>query len=280
MPVGTGVVMAWDKFLWDQRDLNCNACRNGFKSAFPKTIENKVFQVAQVCTCVPYYESRDGEGTGVVVYRGRRERWVAGKRQEIDIQAELIREQQGRDLTNRKNDVMDALKNKTKGAKADELKAKNNASLPERPTMCRDKNGHWMLLTKTQAQVLGLTPVDPQTISLEAENNRLRALQAEEALAANQSESQAPAGAEPETNTSGFTGLRQETDEEFLMRASGEVPVVGDPRVISQSEADRLEAAKQSPTAAPAVVTQAAPEVRPVVKKSPGRPKGSTKKSK
>lgn len=91
IPVGTGTVFAYSKFLWDKRDLNCSSCKNGMKSMIAKRINDKTYNIPVVCTCVPYTESTDVDGVSVVVYKGRRERWVKGKRPESYILDEAVR---------------------------------------------------------------------------------------------------------------------------------------------------------------------------------------------
>jgi hypothetical protein len=91
IPVGTGTTYSYDKFMWDKRDLNCNQCKNGMKSMVTKRINDKVYNIPVVCTCVPYAQSEDADGVQVVVYKGRRERWVKGKRPEIYISDEQVR---------------------------------------------------------------------------------------------------------------------------------------------------------------------------------------------
>jgi hypothetical protein len=82
IPIGTNTIFAYDKFMWDSRDLNCTACKNGMKSMITKRINDKQYNVPVVCTCVPYIESQDEDGVSIVVFKGRRERWVKGKRPE------------------------------------------------------------------------------------------------------------------------------------------------------------------------------------------------------
>lgn len=82
IPVGSNTIFAYDKFMWDSRDINCTACKNGMKSMITKRINDKIYNVPVVCTCVPYIESADTDGVSIVVFKGRRERWVKGKRPE------------------------------------------------------------------------------------------------------------------------------------------------------------------------------------------------------
>src|SRR5882724_753874 len=79
MPVGTSIVMDMNKFMFNKRDENCIQCRNGFKSTLPKKLDNKIYSVSVICTCVPYYQSKEADGTGVVMFKGRREKWIKGE---------------------------------------------------------------------------------------------------------------------------------------------------------------------------------------------------------
>ena len=91
IPVGSGTTYEYDKFMWAKRDLNCGQCKNGMKSMVTKRINEKVYNIPVVCTCVPYIQSEDEDGVQVVVFKGRRERWVGGKRPEIYISDEQVR---------------------------------------------------------------------------------------------------------------------------------------------------------------------------------------------
>lgn len=89
IPVGTGNVIEFDKFLFDHRDKSCNKCKNGYKSVVPKTIGTKVFSIPIICICVPYIQSEDKEGNMVVNFKGFRELWPDGDRPEAYIQKEI-----------------------------------------------------------------------------------------------------------------------------------------------------------------------------------------------
>jgi hypothetical protein len=91
IPVGTNSIINYDKFLLDKRDLNCTNCKNGMKSMVGKRINEKTFNVPVMCTCVPYIQSEDSDGVEIVVYKGRRERWINGKRPEIYLSDEKVR---------------------------------------------------------------------------------------------------------------------------------------------------------------------------------------------
>ena len=89
IPVGTGSIIEFDKFLFEHRDKACNKCKNGFKSAAQKTIGTQTFTIPIICVCVPYIQSEDKEGNKVVSYKGFRELWPDGERPEAYIQKEL-----------------------------------------------------------------------------------------------------------------------------------------------------------------------------------------------
>ena len=91
MPVGTGAIIELNKFLFDQRDKTCTACKNGRKSEVTKLIGDKKFIVPNICVCVPYIQSHDGNGTAVVSYKGQRELWPDLKRPEEYSQRELLK---------------------------------------------------------------------------------------------------------------------------------------------------------------------------------------------
>ncbi len=91
IPVGSNTTYAYEKFLWKERDLNCNQCKNGMKSMIAKRINDKVYNIPVVCTCVPYTQSLDEDGVSIVVFKGRRERWVGGKRPEVYKHDEAVR---------------------------------------------------------------------------------------------------------------------------------------------------------------------------------------------
>lgn len=91
IPVGTGDLIEFSKFLIGQRDEACHSCKNGYKSIISKSIGTKVFQVPVICTCVPYVQSQDKDNNLVVVYKGVRELWPSAKRPEVYIQNDLVR---------------------------------------------------------------------------------------------------------------------------------------------------------------------------------------------
>jgi len=89
IPVGTGSVIEFDKFLFDHRDKSCKNCKNGLKSAVQKMIGTQTFTIPIICTCVPYIQSEDKDGNKVVNYKGFRELWTDGERPEAYIQKEI-----------------------------------------------------------------------------------------------------------------------------------------------------------------------------------------------
>lgn len=91
IPVGTNTIIGYDKFMWDKRDENCVNCKNGMKSMVSKRVNEKTYNVPVVCPCVPYIQSEDADGVQVVVFKGRRERWIKGKRPEIYLSDEKVR---------------------------------------------------------------------------------------------------------------------------------------------------------------------------------------------
>lgn len=89
IPVGTGNVIEFDKFLFDERDKTCKNCKNGFKSAVTKMIGTQNMTIPIICVCVPYIQSEDKEGNKVVNFKGFRELWPDGQRPEAYTQKEL-----------------------------------------------------------------------------------------------------------------------------------------------------------------------------------------------
>lgn len=266
IPVGTSVILDFDKFMFDKRDINCNGCKNGFKSTLPKKMDNKIYNVNIVCTCVPYYQSRDAEGTGVVVYKGRRESWVKGIRPDSEIQAELIREGQIKNALARKNEIEDNLRannNVTGNAKYQKAlrdkenmeKAKLNGARPPQKVLQQDKAGHWIFVTLEQGAKLGGRISDPAHPVINPDKPETTEAQ--------------PASVPADESKAG----RTESDEEFLLRTTGQAPIVGDPTFINKVDADKIEAAK--PTLAP-IVPPVAPTVP--VRRGRGRPRGTGKK--
>jgi hypothetical protein len=91
MPVGTGNLVEFSRFMLDLRDASCPHCRTGFKSITPKFIEGKVYQIPIMCTCVPYIANIDKDNNLIVVFKGVRELWPGKKRPEQYIQNDLVR---------------------------------------------------------------------------------------------------------------------------------------------------------------------------------------------
>jgi hypothetical protein len=91
IPVGTGVMLEFSKFMLELRDNSCTACRTGYKSVATKVIQTKSYQVPVMCVCVPYIASEDKDGNLVVVYKGFRELWPSRKRPEQYIQNDIQR---------------------------------------------------------------------------------------------------------------------------------------------------------------------------------------------
>lgn len=129
IPVGTNTVFAYDKFLWKSRDLNCTSCKNGMKSMIVKRINDKSYNIPVVCTCVPYMESTDDEGVSIVVLKGRRERWVKGKRPENYIVDESVRSQANRAAQNTK--AMVSGQNEVRGQKFQIVKNQHSEIVPK-----------------------------------------------------------------------------------------------------------------------------------------------------
>jgi hypothetical protein len=196
MPVGTNSLIDANKFIWDKRDENCSLCKHGLKSTLPKFVEGKTYSVNVICTCVPYYQSKEANGTGVVMYKGRREMWKKGIRPESVITEERIREQQTRAaytrqeqtkarlnvnnrVSNNKYEIAPATAEELKeaGVTAAELtpkfsqeiakenigiqKSLQNSVRAEQKVMQRDKQGHLVFLPLSMAARIGAQPVTP-----------------------------------------------------------------------------------------------------------------------
>lgn len=271
MPVGTSIIMAMDKFMFDKRDQNCNACRNGYRSTLPKVLDGKMYSVSVVCTCVPYYQQSDAEGTGVVIYKGRRENWIKGVRPESEIQAELLREGADRAAFRNKLNPKAPLANPDgKNAQANLEKAVQNENKPKQKVMQQDKNGHFLFVDLETGKRMGLVVSDVSNPTINPDNPDKAA-------------KETPVPPTPEQ----VKGQRQESDEEFLERTTGQKPMAADPRVISEDEASRIEAARlvqistnptpAAPTKGPTAQPKVAPSETPA-KRGRGRPKGSGKK--
>jgi len=89
IPVGTSNIIDLSKFMLDQRDTACKACKNGYKSMVSKLVGQTYVQVPIICTCVPYVQSQDEKGQLVVVFKGNREFWKTNKRPEVYIQKDI-----------------------------------------------------------------------------------------------------------------------------------------------------------------------------------------------
>jgi hypothetical protein len=270
MPVGTSIILSMDKFLFEKRDSNCRDCRNGYRSTLPKMLDGKMYSVSVICTCVPYYQNTDAEGSGVVSYKGRRENWVKGVRPEAEIQAELIREGKANADFSQKINPKAPLQNKDgKNTKANLEKALQNDAKPAQKFMQQDQQGHWLFVDLETGKKMGLRVSDVANPAINPDNPD-KAVKPEPAQPQVQ----------PEQQASGYKGLRPESDEEFLQRTTGEVPMEADPRVISEAEATKIEASRITPVApvtAPKAIPPQAPKP-PEVKRGRGRPKGPAKK--
>jgi hypothetical protein len=280
MPVGTSIIMAMDKFMFDKRDLNCTACRNGYRSTLPKMLDGKMYSVSVICTCVPYYQQSDSEGTGVVIYKGRRESWIKGVRPESEIQNEMLREGADKNAFKNKLNPQAPLQNPDgKNVKANLQKALENENKPKQKVMQQDKAGHFLFVDLETGKKMGLTVSDVSNPTVNPDSP--------------EKVKQVPQTPPPQQQANGYKGLRPESDEEFLERTTGEKPMTADPRVISADEAAKIEAAKTvapvntatapptlkaDPTPSSVSVTVKTPTPTPEVKRGRGRPKGSGKK--
>jgi hypothetical protein len=269
IPVGTSTILSWDRFLWDQRDINCGQCKNGFKSTLPKKVQDKIYQVSVICTCVPYYQLQEADGSGVVVYKGRRERWIKGKRQESDIQAEMIREQAGLEALRHKNEVEKTIRNPKSGdPKADLIREQQNKARDQR-ILVQGRDGHWMKLTPAQAKAFGAVESNPANPVIDLEKEQAQAQpQVPEQPTAAQLGAETGLGS-PElakAKAQGYKGMRPETDEEYLTRMGGEAPM-SDEQVGAQIKAAKVAAEQRLAQAL------AAPEPSPVAGKAPKAPK-------
>jgi hypothetical protein len=258
MPVGTSIIMAMDKFIFEKRDENCHDCRNGYRSTLPKVLDGKMYSVSVVCTCVPYYQSLDSEGSGIVIYKGRRENWIKGVRPEAEIQAEMIREGKAKTDFSQRMNPKEPLKNSDgKNIKANLEKALQNEEKPKQKVMQQDKNGHWLFVDLETGKKMGLRISDVANPQVNPANPDKAVKQPE------------PPPTEPQQTAQ---GLRPESDEEFLQRTTGQAPMTADPRVISEAEATLIEASRVAPPPPPPATTTV------TVKRGRGRPKGSGKK--
>lgn len=274
MPVGTSIILAMDKFMFDKRDQNCKSCRNGYRSTLPKMLDGKMYSVSVICTCVPYYQSSDADGTGVVIYKGRRENWTKGVRPEAEIQSELIREGDAQSAFKQKMNPKSTPQNTNgKNSEANQEKAAQNAAKPAQKVMQQDKQGHWLFVTLEEGKKMGLSISDVSNPLVNPDNP-------EKGIVTPQTPP-----AQPQEQAK---GLRPESDEEFLIRTTGQAPMTADPRVITEEEATKIEADRVSspvaipPASGPSVPAPVAPaptnQSPAVVKRGPGRPKGSVKK--
>jgi hypothetical protein len=259
MPVGTSMIMSMDKFMFDKRDTNCTRCRNGYTSTLPKSVDGKIYSVAVICTCVPYFLDNDGKGNGTVVYKGRKENWLNFTRPEKEISDELIRQgivsrEQNRQDSNKK--ALDA-----GGKDADEVRAQQNAQRAPQKQMYQSKDGHWFFVDSATARKWGLIISDV----------------ANPVINPDKPNEEGPAPAQQQ-------GKRQETDEEFLERTTGQAIDNSDPTYISPETAAAIEASRvakpvakpvaKAQTSAPATQATGAP------KKGRGRPAGAKNKPK
>ncbi len=270
MPVGTSIIMSMDKFLFDKRDQNCKACRNGYRSTLPKMVGNKVVSVGIICTCVPYCQQVDADGTGIVVYKGRRENWVRGVRPDSEIQDELVREGKANISQRDKANPKEPLKNPNgKNAKANVEKALQNENKPKQRVMQQDKNGHWLFVDLETGKKMGLSISDVANPIVNPDNP--------------DAVPQAPPPPPPPQSKA-----KPESDEEFLLRTTGQAPMAGDPTLITEAEANKIEAERGKvpvappPASGPSVPAASAPaptnQPPEVVKRPRGRPKGSGRK--
>jgi hypothetical protein len=142
IPVGTNTVIPYNKFLWDKRDLNCGLCKNGLKSQLSRRINEKTYLVPVVCVCVPYLQSEDSDGVQTVVFKGRRERWIKGKRPEIYLSDEKVRASANKAAVTTKESFEGA--NVINGKKFQFVRPQNNA--PQVPFLSKSVPG--MSITK------------------------------------------------------------------------------------------------------------------------------------
>jgi hypothetical protein len=291
MPVGTNIILSMDKFMFDKRDVNCNSCRSGYKSTLPKSIDGKMYNVCVICTCVPYLLNADEEKTGIVVYKGRKENWVKGVRPESEIQAELIREGAAANALYRQQEA-ERLKNNpnAKSERAIREKSLQNAEKPRQKVMQQDKNGHWIFVDTETGKKMGLTISDVSNPAINKENPEAQP-KPQPQPQENQGDVPASAAVSPTPTPTvdasvaaqRARGGRPETDEEFLLRTTGEAPINEDVTFLSQEVAQKIDAAKAAPKpiakSQPAPVAPTAPAPVAEVKRGRGRPKGSTKKA-
>jgi len=254
MPVGTSMIMSMDKFMFDKRDTNCNQCRNGYKSTLPKVVDGKTYSVAVICTCVPYFLNNDGKGNGTVVYKGRKENWTNYTRPEKEISDELIRQGMVSREINRRDDAKKALA--AGGKEAAVEKSIQNAQRAPQRVMQQDKDGHWLFVDIETGKKMGLRLSDVANPTINP----------------NKPEDPTAPAAQPK---------RQETDEEFLERTTGQAVDTSDPRIITEEQATAIEASRVAAPKQIAKAQPAAPVQAPAVKKSGrGRPKGAKNKPK
>jgi hypothetical protein len=251
MPVGTSKIMPMADFLFDKRDTNCTRCKNGYTSTLPKSVDGKIYSVAIICTCVPYFLSNDGKGNGTVVYKGRKENWTNYTRPEKEISDELIRQGLVSREVNRRDDAKKALA--AGGKEAAVEKSIQNAQRAPQRVMQQDKDGHWLFVDIETGKKMGLRLSDVANPTI------------------NPNKPEDPAAPAP------AQAKRQETDEEFLERTTGQAVDTSDPRIITEEQATAIEASR---VAAPKPIAKAQPAAPAVKKSGRGRPKGAKNKPK